>query len=82
MDFLWEAMNCKVLIEEECDKFIQDVKQDGNKLPVNSIAEYVRIYKMRFLQSYELFTKNIYQSSFSLHPAKFVSGENHLLQQH
>jgi predicted nucleic acid-binding protein len=46
MDFLCEALNCKVLTEEECDKFIQDVKQAGNKLPVNSIAEYVKFYKM------------------------------------
>ena len=46
MDFLWEAMNCKVLTEEECDKFILDVKKEGNKLPVDSIAEYVKKYVM------------------------------------
>ena len=46
MDFLWEAMNCKVLTEGECDKFIQAVKKEGNKLPVDSIAEYVKSYVM------------------------------------
>ncbi|MCX6170010.1 MAG: hypothetical protein NTX65_11750 [Ignavibacteriales bacterium] len=46
MDFLWEAMNCKVLTEEECDEFIKDVKKAGNRLPVDSIAEYVKKYVM------------------------------------
>ncbi len=47
MDFLWEAMNCKVLTEEECDKFIQDVKKEKNKLPVDTIEEYVEKFVMK-----------------------------------
>ncbi len=46
MDFLWEAMNTRTMAEQECDDFIQDVKKAGNKLPVDTIEEYVKKFKM------------------------------------
>jgi predicted nucleic acid-binding protein len=40
MDFLCEALNKNVLIESECDAFIQLVKAAGSRLPVNKMSEY------------------------------------------
>ncbi len=40
MDFLCEAKAKGLLTEVECDKFIQNVKRKGSKLPVNSMKYY------------------------------------------
>jgi len=47
MDFLYEGMMNRLYTETECDKFISDVLASGSKLPVNSIEEYVKKYKMK-----------------------------------
>lgn len=47
MDFLAEALKAKQLTEKECDDFIRNVKATGSKLPVNSINEYIKKYKVR-----------------------------------
>lgn len=47
MDFLYEGMMNRLFTEAECDKFISDVKASGSKLPVDSIEEYVKSYKMK-----------------------------------
>ena len=46
MDFLYEALMNRLYTETECDKFIGDVLVSGSKLPVTSIAEYVKKFKM------------------------------------
>lgn len=46
MDFLYEGMMNRLFTELECDKFISDVLASGSKLPLTSIAEYVKKYKM------------------------------------
>lgn len=46
MDFLWEAMNLKILTDVECNEFIGKVKAAGSKLPVDTIEEYVKKYVM------------------------------------
>lgn len=43
MDILCEALNKGILNENECNKFIVDVKAKGSKLPVNTIAEYKKM---------------------------------------
>jgi hypothetical protein len=47
MDFLVEALNSKQLTEQECNDFIKNVKAVGSKLPVDSIADYLKNYKAR-----------------------------------
>ena len=47
MDFLAEALNKKQLTEQECNDFIRNVKAVGSKLPVNSIADYLKNFKVR-----------------------------------
>lgn len=47
MDFLAEALNEKQLTEQECNDFIRNVKAVGSKLPVNTIAEYLKNFKVR-----------------------------------
>jgi hypothetical protein len=47
MDFLAEALRTKQLTEQECNDFIKNVKAAGSKLPVNSIDEYIKKYKVR-----------------------------------
>ena len=47
MDFLYEGMMNRLYTEPQCDKFISDVLASGSKLPVNSIEEYVKKYKMK-----------------------------------
>lgn len=47
MDFLYEALMNQLYTEKECDKFISDVLDKGNKLPTTTIAEYVKTYKMQ-----------------------------------
>jgi hypothetical protein len=47
MDFLAEALNEKQLTEHECNDFIRNVKAVGSKLPVNTIAEYLKKFKVR-----------------------------------
>lgn len=47
MDFLWEAINKKVMSIEDCDEFITKVKNAGGKLPVDTIEEYVKKYIMK-----------------------------------
>lgn len=43
MDILQEAIEKKVMTENECDIFINDVKAMGSRLPCNSMAEYEEI---------------------------------------
>ncbi len=43
MDLLIEAMNKKIMIEEECNQFIADVKAKGSRLPCNTIKEYLEM---------------------------------------
>jgi len=47
MDFLAEALKSKQLTEQECDDFIKNVKTAGSKLPVNTISEYLKNFKIR-----------------------------------
>jgi len=47
MDFLSEALNEKQLTEQECNDFIRNVKAVGSKLPVNTIDEYLKNFKVR-----------------------------------
>lgn len=47
MDFLAEALKEKQLTEHECNDFIRNVKAVGSKLPVNTIAEYLKNFKVR-----------------------------------
>lgn len=49
MDFLAEALKAKQLTEQECNDFIRDVKAAGSKLPVDTIAEFLKNYKVRHL---------------------------------
>ena len=46
MDFLYEALMNKLYSEEECNTFINNVLEKGNRLPTKSIAEYVKKFKM------------------------------------
>jgi hypothetical protein len=41
MDILLEAFNKNIFTEVECDTFIQDVKNNGSKLPCNTLDEYI-----------------------------------------
>lgn len=43
MDILLEAIDRKVMNENECDVFIRDVKAMGSRLPCNNMAEYRKI---------------------------------------
>ena len=47
MDLLAEAWKEKQLTEQECNDFIRDVKAVGSKLPVNTIGEYIKNFKVR-----------------------------------
>ncbi|MEI6138785.1 MAG: hypothetical protein WCP85_05960 [Mariniphaga sp.] len=47
MDFLAEALKEKQLTEQECNDFIRDVKAVGSKLPVSTIGEYLKNFKVR-----------------------------------
>jgi hypothetical protein len=47
MDFLAEALNKKQLTEQECNDFIRNVKAVGSKLPVDTISEYLKKFKVR-----------------------------------
>ena len=47
MDFLADALKEKQLTEHECNDFIRNVKAVGSKLPVNTIAEYLKNFKVR-----------------------------------
>jgi hypothetical protein len=47
MDILAEALNAKQLTEQECNDFIKNVKAVGSKLPVDTIAEYLKNFKVR-----------------------------------
>lgn len=47
MDFLVEAYSSEKLSEKDCNDFIVKVKANGSKLPVNSISEYLRKFKIR-----------------------------------
>jgi hypothetical protein len=47
MDFLAEALKSNQLTEQQCDDFIRNVKAAGSKLPVDSLAEYIRNYGVR-----------------------------------
>lgn len=47
MDFLAEALNEKQLTEQECNDFIRNVKAVGSKLPVDTISEYLKEFKVR-----------------------------------
>lgn len=42
MDFLAEALNAKQLTEQECNDFIRYVKTAGSKLPVDTIAYFIK----------------------------------------
>jgi hypothetical protein len=46
MDFLAEALKANQLTEKECNDFIKNVKSNGSKLPVDSIADYLKAYKV------------------------------------
>lgn len=43
MDILLEGLNKRILKEEDCDRFIKQVKEKGSKLPVNNMKEYIKI---------------------------------------
>lgn len=43
MDILYTALEKGILSEIECNKFINDVKAKGSKLPVNTMAEYMKM---------------------------------------
>lgn len=47
MDFLAEALKSKLLTEQDCNDFIKNVKAAGSKLPVDSIADYLKKFKVR-----------------------------------
>jgi hypothetical protein len=47
MDFLAEALNSGQLTEQECNEFIKNVKAVGSILPVNSITDYIKNFKVR-----------------------------------
>ena len=47
MDFLAQALNENQLTEQECNDFIRNVKAVGSKLPVHTIAEYLKNFKVR-----------------------------------
>jgi len=49
MDFLAEALKANQLTEKECDNFIRNVKTAGSRLPVDTIADYLRNYKVRIV---------------------------------
>jgi hypothetical protein len=47
MVFLTEALKANQMTEKECNGFIRNVKTAGSKLPVDTIAEYLKGYKIR-----------------------------------
>jgi hypothetical protein len=47
IDFLAEALKANQLTEQECNDFIRNVKSAGSKLPVDTLAEYLKGYKVR-----------------------------------
>lgn len=47
MDILVVANKRKLLNTEECNTFIQTVKAAGSRLPVNTLQEYVKDFKLR-----------------------------------
>jgi hypothetical protein len=49
MDFLAEALKANQLTEQECNDFIRNVKTAGSKLPVDTIADYLRNFKVRIV---------------------------------
>jgi hypothetical protein len=49
MDFLAEALRANQLKEKECNDFIRIVRNNGSKLPVNTITEYLRNFTVRVI---------------------------------
>jgi len=43
MDILLEAFKKKTISEADCNKFINQVKSRGSKLPVDTIDEFVKM---------------------------------------